>query len=180
MMAIGMTQTLLVYSTVDGQTRTICERLSAVLESAGDETDMASMEQLATIDLDAYDKIIVGASIRYGKHRADVRNFLIAERGRLSAMPHAFFSVSAVARKPNRNSPQTNPYLKRFVQDIGWRPNNLAVFAGRIDYPHYSWFERELIRLIMWMTGGPTARDASVEFTDWQAVETYGERLAAL
>jgi menaquinone-dependent protoporphyrinogen IX oxidase len=31
----------------------------------------------------------------------------------------------------------------------------------------------------MWLTGGPTQRDAVVEFTDWRRVEQFGNRLAA-
>ncbi len=39
-----------------------------------------------------------------------------------------------VARKPEKNTPETNPYLKKFLKQISWQPMELAVFAGRIDY----------------------------------------------
>jgi menaquinone-dependent protoporphyrinogen oxidase len=37
-----------------------------------------------------------------------------------------------------------------------------------------------MIRFIMWMTKGPTDPSTVVEFTDWDRVDAFGERLAAL
>ncbi|MBK5206232.1 MAG: menaquinone-dependent protoporphyrinogen IX dehydrogenase, partial [Polaromonas sp.] len=68
----------------------------------------------------------------------------------------------------------TNPYLLKFLKQISWKPKQLAVFAGKIDYPKYSFLDRLVIRFIMWMTKGPTKRDAVVEFTDWHQVEAFG------
>jgi len=31
-----------------------------------------------------------------------------------------------------------------------------------------------MIRFIMWMTDGPTQRDAVIDFTDWQKVDEFG------
>ena len=175
-----MAKILVLCSTVDGHTLAICKRLGEIATQNGHRVTLKKVEDVAFIDLDDFDTIVIGASIRYGKHRRNVRDFMVSQRQRLQAMPHAFFSVSAVARKSTRNTPDTNPYLKRFLSEIGWRPANLAVFAGKIDYPKYSLFERELIRLIMWMTKGPTDRHAVVDFTDWEAVDAYGATLSAL
>ncbi len=54
----------------------------------------------------------------------------------------------------------------------------LEVFAGRIDYPHLHWADRTMIRLIMWMTRGPTDPDGVFELTDWGRVEAFGRKLA--
>ena len=78
-------------------------------------------------------------------------------------------------RKPEKNQPKTNPYLKKFLKQISWQPKELAVFAGKIDYQRYSFRDRQIIRLIMWMTKGPTDPETVVEFTDWKQVETFGQ-----
>ena len=70
------------------------------------------------------------------------------------------------------------PYLKKFLRRIRWKPRKLAVFAGRIDYPSLGFFDRTMIRFIMWMTRGPTDPTAVVEFTDWSRVEAFGEEVA--
>ena len=46
-----------------------------------------------------------------------------------------------------------------------------AAVAGRLDYPHYRWLDRQIIRFIMKMTGGPTDPRSCVEFTAWKAVD---------
>ncbi|MFA7386871.1 MAG: flavodoxin domain-containing protein, partial [Thiohalobacteraceae bacterium] len=64
----------------------------------------------------------------------------------------------------------TNPYLRKFLRQIAWHPRELAVFAGRLDYPRYGFIDRSMIRLIMWMTKGPTDPETVVEFTNCQRV----------
>ena len=100
-------------------------------------------------------------------------DFIAANQTLLEEKPNAFFSVNVVARKPEKNQPDTNPYLKKFLREISWQPEQLAVFAGKIDYPRYNFFDRNIIRLIMWMTKGPTDPTATIEFTDWKQVEAF-------
>ena len=37
-----------------------------------------------------------------------------------------------VARKPEKNTPETNPYMKKFLKISNWKPNKLGVFAGKV------------------------------------------------
>jgi len=55
-----------------------------------------------------------------------------------------------------------------------------VAFAGRLDYPRYSWWDRQIIRFIMLLTGGPTDPSASVEYTSWPAVDAFADRIAEL
>jgi len=171
---------LILYSTVDGHTRRICERLQRVLEGRGDAVTLVSFGEESGVDLAAFDKVVIGASIRYGKHRPNVRQFMTANRRVLESRPSAFFSVNVVARKPGKDTPATNPYVRRFLKQIAWRPRELAVFAGKIDYPIYSFWDRQIIRFIMWITRGPTDPRAVVDFTDWNEGDAFGRRLCEM
>jgi menaquinone-dependent protoporphyrinogen oxidase len=95
----------------------------------------------------------------------------------LASKPAAFFSVNVTARKPDKNTPATNPYITQFLQQVSWQPTELAVFAGKIDYPRYGVFDRTMIRFIMWITGGPTDPRAVVDFTDWEQVNAFAKVL---
>jgi menaquinone-dependent protoporphyrinogen oxidase len=88
---------------------------------------------------------------------------------------NAFFSVNVVARKPKKNTPETNPYLQKFLRQITWKPKRLAVFAGKIEYQKYRFQDRLMIRLIMWITKGPTDPKTNIEFTDWNQVDGFGK-----
>jgi menaquinone-dependent protoporphyrinogen oxidase len=56
----------------------------------------------------------------------------------------------------------------------------LGVFAGRLDYPRYAFFDRQMIRLIMPITRGPTDPRATVEFTDWDKVAQFAGRIQTM
>ena len=171
-----MAKILILYSTTDGHTRSICERLQEIAAD-GNEVDLIAMADQPDIDIAPYDKVVIGASIRYGKHKKEVFDFIERNRAALEEKTNAFFSVNVVARKPEKNTPETNPYLQKFLKKIAWKPANLAVFAGMLDYPSYGPFDRTMIRFIMWMGKGPTDPTLTVEFTDWGKVEEFGQRI---
>ena len=175
-----MASVLIAYSTVDGHTRHICERIAAGVRQQGFEVELAPIDDGPAVDLAAFDKIVIGASIRYGKHRPQVVDLINDNKDVLEGRPSAFFSVNVVARKPEKNQPSTNPYLQKFLKQIEWQPQHLAVFAGKIDYPRYSFWDRQAIRFIMWMTKGPTDPQAVVEFTDWNKVDEFAQLVAKM
>ncbi len=175
-----MARILVIYSTTDGHTREICLRLQKVIENAGNEVTLVDVANAAASDLNTFDKIVIGASIRYGKHSPAIYAFIKENSRLLDAKPNAFFSVNVVARKPNKNTPETNPYLKKFLKQITWKPQLLAVFAGKIDYQKYSFWDRSMIRFIMWMTRGPTDPQSKIEFTDWNQVEGFGRAVSEM
>ena len=175
-----MARILIAYSTVDGQTRRICERMQRSLEGAGHAVTLACLGGGERPGVDGFDKIVIGASIRYGKHRPEVFEFIRQHQPALEARPSAFFTVNAVARKPGKDSPEGNPYVKAFCRLTPWRPPLVGVFAGRIDYRRYGFVDRQVIRFIMWLTKGPTDPQACVEFTDWGKVDAFSGRVAEL
>jgi menaquinone-dependent protoporphyrinogen oxidase len=175
-----MAHILIIYSTTDGQTRKICLRLQQVIERQKARATIVPIQDIGTIDLAAFDKIVIGASVRYGKHAPQIVAFIEKNRPLLESKPNAFFSVNVVARKPEKSNPADNPYLQKFLKRLSWSPKELAVFAGKIDYPSYSFLDRFMIRLIMWMTKGPTDPTAVVEFTDWEQVEDFGQLICEM
>jgi menaquinone-dependent protoporphyrinogen oxidase len=170
-----MAQVLLVYSTIDGHTREICERLGSVMGDAGHQVVLEKLTASSDIDVTACDALVIGASIRYGKHRPEVAGFIDRHLGVLEAKPSAFFSVNAVARKSEKRGPDTNIYVRKFLASIAWKPQLIGIFGGKIDYPRYGFFDKHMIRFIMWMTKGPTDPTGTFEFTDWDAVHAFGK-----
>jgi len=168
-----MSNTLIIYSTTDGQTVAICNTL--VKNHNTDQIKICSIEDAYEENLNKYDKIIIGASIRYGKHNPRVIELVNKNLERFNKIKTAFFSVNVVARKKNKNTPETNPYVKKFLNKTKWKPTKLNVFAGRVDYPSYRFLDKYIIRLIMWFTKGPTDVTKSYEFTNWDEVKKFGQ-----
>jgi menaquinone-dependent protoporphyrinogen oxidase len=180
MQVTPMPRTLIACSTVDGHTLTICERIKAALERAGHDCTLALLGPAALPEVEGFDAVVVGASIRYGKHRPEVAEFLRRNRARLEGGRCAFFSVNVVARKAGKDTPEGNQYVQELLREIGWRPALLGVFAGKIDYRRYGFMDRNVIRFIMLLTDGPTDPKACVDFTHWPGVDAFAGRVAAL
>ena len=168
-----MERSLLVYSTVDGQTQTICKKIGSL--AINTKVDIIPISEAS--NLEHYKIIVIGASIRYGKYRDEVYDFIEKNLLTLDSKNNAFFSVNAVARKKNKNTKDTNPYVIKFLKRIKWKPNNIGVFAGKIDYPNYKFVDKYAIKFIMWITGGPTDTSQTYEFTDWKTVEAFSKNL---
>ena len=171
-----MSSTLIIYSSTDGQTKLICDKIKKTIEN-NNQIEIISLKKINETNLLSYEQIIIGASIRYGKHHSDLYKFIKFNKKILEEKKNAFFSVNVVARKPEKNTPQTNPYIKKFLKISDWQPDRLAVFAGKVDYPRYNFFDKHIIRFIMFMTKGPTNTLNSYEFTEWTKVEDFAKEI---
>ena len=171
-----MKKTAIIYSSTDGHTVKICEKIIEIIKHES-IISLSSIEEADSLDLESYDFILVGASIRYGNHKANLFSFIKNNLESLNKKDTAFFNVNAVARKEDKNTPATNPYLIKFLKKVAWKPSLLEVFAGKISYPKYHFFDKHMIRFIMWMSKGPTDSSKVFEFTDWKKVESFGKKV---
>jgi len=131
------------------------------------------------INLDA-EVIVLIAAVRYGKHLPATDAFLTRYARISAAPPLALASVNLVARKPGRQSVETNPYLRKLIARHHLQPAVATAFAGRLCYPQYNWRDRQIIRLIMLLTGGVADGRSTVEYTDWRQVHDFAASVAAL
>ena len=138
-----------------------------------------SIDEVTQKTLIDHDRVLIGASIRYGKYRANVFKFIKENINILRDKSAAFFSVNVVARKKEKNLPETNPYIIKFLKQTQWVPSYIGVFAGKVEYPKYGFFDKYTIRFIMWLTKGPTDITQSYEFTDWKAVENFSSLISS-
>ena len=159
-----MKKTAVIYSSTDGHTVKICEKIIEIIKHES-IISLSSIEEVDSLDLESFDFILVGASIRYGNHKANLYSFIKNNLESLSKKDTAFFNVNAVARKDDKNTPATNPYLIKFLKKVAWKPSLLEVFA------------KYMIRFIMWMSKGPTDPSKVFEFTDWKKVESFGKKV---
>ena len=168
---------LIIYSTTDGHTKIICQQIANYLSNGG-SVKLLSLDDAIKFDLTEFNKIIIGASIRYGKHSNELYKFIKLNKKILEEKESTFFSVNVVARKFEKNTIETNPYIKKFLKISKWTPKKIGVFAGKVDYPNYNFFDKYIIKFIMFITGGPTDTTKSYEFTDWSKVDDFAKELS--
>ncbi|UMB59614.1 menaquinone-dependent protoporphyrinogen IX dehydrogenase [Lutibacter sp. A80] len=166
----------ILYATVDGHTTKICNEIVKLAEEKNVDIQLFTIDAF-TKNIADFDKFIIASSIRYGVHNKEIIAFIKKNKTVLDTIKTAFFSVNLVARKPEKNTPETNPYVVKFFKNIDWKPTITEVFAGMLDYKRYKPFDRIMIQFIMWMTKGPTNKNIKIEYTDWKKVEAFAMRV---
>ncbi len=111
----------IVYATVDGQTLKICTKIKEELLQLNNQVELYSIDDFKD-EITNFDKFIIGSSIRYGVHHKKIIEFINTNKSKLDTTKTAFFSVNLVARKPEKNTPTTNPYVVKFFKTINWKP----------------------------------------------------------
>ena len=94
-------KSVIIYSTVDGQTLKICNKLKEQFEEQNQDISLFSVDDFKE-EISNYDKVIIGASIRYGVHNKSVIEFINKNKTELDTKKTVFFSVNLVARKPEK------------------------------------------------------------------------------
>lgn len=168
---------LLLYSGHDGQTKLI---MSAIAKEISKQVsyDIFDLNTLQEIEFNNYQAVLIGAAIRYGHFNKKLTYFTNKYFQQLNMIPSAFFSVTLTARKPEKRTPETNLYTRKFLNSTPWQPKLCEVFAGALHYPRYNWFDKGMIRLIMKITGGETDTTKDIEYTDWQQVRRFAHHFS--
>ena len=162
---------LILYSTVDGHTKDICNYIYKKLKGRK-KVSIISVEDSANYNLSDFEEIVIGASVRYGYHRKNVYKFIQQNIEKLDKVKTAFFSLNLTARKPEKSTPETNPYVIKFLKKVKWEPTVKEVFAGRLDYPSLDTLNKLAILFIMFITNGPKDTTKTYELTDWEKVDS--------
>ncbi len=170
--------TVVAYATRDGQAQRIAERIT---ERLGRDTSVRCVNcaVLTPPEIAAAALVVVVAAVRYGKHLPEANRLLSDYAGLKKAPPLALASVNLTARKSGKTTAQGNAYLRKLIAGHRLKPVIATAFAGRLDYARYRWSDRHLIRLIMWLTGGPTDLETCIEYTDWHAVDDFAAETGA-
>ena len=178
-MAAEKAKLLILYSSIDGHTKHISEFIKGKLDQQK-EISISSMEEYEQFNLDEFDEIVIGASVRYGYHRKNVYEFIETHKQLLERKKSGFFSINLTARKPEKNAPETNPYIIKFLKKVNWNPSIKEVFAGRLDYPSLDCANKLAILFIMVITNGPKDISQVYELTDWERVDRFVKSISKL
>lgn len=177
-----MTSILVLYRSRGGHTARIARRLCDAIVEAGGSAEMMDMIEAIHegVDLERPDILAIGAPVYYGGYDDEVFEFVRTHREKLESKPHSFFNVSVTARTPEKATVEGNRYMQKFLELSPWQPRDLKVLAGKVDYPSWGPLDTIAIQMIMKFTGGPTDRNAVIDYTDWDDVAAYGRHLLTL
>ena len=176
-----MVSILVCYGTGEGQTATVADRIVDVLIERGhDATAIRADDLPPAFGLEAFDAVLVGASVHMGSHQPSVRAFVVEHREQLAARPTGFFqlSMSSAVADESRQA-EAAGYVETFLEDTNWHPDWIGRFGGALRYSKYGFLKRLVIKRIAKTATGDTDTSRDYEYTDWDEVETFAADFAA-
>jgi menaquinone-dependent protoporphyrinogen oxidase len=155
------TRILVAYATKHGSTREVAEAVADTLRERGLDVDL---EPANTIDsVDAYDGVVLGGSLYFGRWRGDAVRFLRRHRHVLEQRPTAVFALGPLTLK-ERDVRQAERQLAKALRKVPEvEPLSSAIFGGVV--------EPEKLRF-------PFSRMPASDARDWDAVRAWATGLA--
>ncbi|CAM3894540.1 menaquinone-dependent protoporphyrinogen IX dehydrogenase [Vibrio aquimaris] len=175
-----MSKALFLHSSREGQTKKILSYIEDSLSNL--EVEISDLHTVEQVDFSKYDKVLIGASIRYGHLNKKLYQFIEHHKDQLDAAKVGFFCVNLTARKESqgKDTPEGSAYIQKFLSKSPWQPTLIGVFAGALYYPRYKFFDKMMIKLIMSLTGGETDTSKEVEYTNWEKVSLFAQNFNEL
>jgi|GEM_PF-5646694 len=122
---------------------------------------------------------ILGGSIHMSRHSKSLIAYARAHAAALAALPAGLFQVSLTsATRDEAHDRHAQDFVEGAIEQTGWDPDIVGVFAGAILYTQYGWFKRHLMKAITAREGGPTDTSRDYDFTDWPAVDQFADDAA--
>lgn len=169
----GLATVLVSFATTEGQTRKIAER---ICENARERHHQVSLYDTASLigvpEIDAFDAVIVAASVHERYHQASAIDFAMAHREQLLRKPSVFLSVSLSAATAGGQT-EAQHYVDQFIATTGWSPAKTLLLGGALRWPDCDYFQRQVLKHVLLESGISPDEGINYEFTDWTLLQSF-------
>lgn len=165
---------LVLYSTIEGQTRKIAEAVASHLEAQNHMVVLTDANQIGFVDPGTSAAAILCAPVHIGRYPAAFVHFVRDWCEVLNEMPVAFVSVSlAIASTDEEEKTEARNYPVQLSDETGWKPRSVLHRAGALKYTQYDFFKRWMLKRIAAAEGGPVDTKHDYEITNWAEVKCF-------
>ncbi|PWE33375.1 protoporphyrinogen oxidase [Maritimibacter sp. 55A14] len=162
---------LIIYQSVEGQTRKIARFARDIVQKAGGEVVLFdAADKTAQLSLEGVDKVILAAPVHERRHPREFELLLSASKDDLMARPSLLLSVSLSAAFPEGHE-EAKEYLTEMEMRTGFKPGAEALIAGAVRTERYDYFATQVIRHVVLRGRDYDPDQGAHEFTDWNALE---------
>jgi menaquinone-dependent protoporphyrinogen oxidase len=180
-----MKRVLVLFASREGQTEKIAIQISSILKAADaavDLVDAAHSVTTAQLDLGSYDLLVFGASMHAGGLERELVRFINSHAEQIDPQTRSFFLVllSAATKDPELRAESLADARKKAWQKLAIEFEDTEMIAGALTYSKYPRPLKWLMRSIAAKAGEDTDTSRDYEYTDWEQVAQYAERLLHL
>lgn len=170
---------LIAFQSSEGQTAKIADCIAQLLRESG------TYVALRTVDMApspaGYDAVVLGDSIHMSRHSQALTDYVRKYAEALATLPSALFQVSiASIQSDPQHTARAQEMVDALLQETGFEPDIVGLFAGALAYTKYGWVTRRMVRAIATKEGLETDMTRDREYTDWHAVARYAHEVQAL
>ncbi|MEL6921260.1 MAG: flavodoxin domain-containing protein [Pseudomonadota bacterium] len=163
---------LIIYSTIEGQTRKIAKQVSQHLRTGGHVVDLVdAAAPPASLSIDNMHAVICAGPLHAGHFPPPLRRYVKDHQRELMARPGLFLSVSLTAlEEEDAERAVLDELVGTFSDETDWWPISVHHAAGALKYSEYDYFRKWMLKRIVKSKGIETTTDNDYEFTDWESV----------
>ena len=159
---------LIVYGTIEGQTKKIATFCASRISEHGHETDIRdSCDRMTNLEINSFDAIILAGSVHQKRHPEALVNFAIAHQNQIMKVPNLFISVSLSIAFKNGEA-EAQEYVHNFSEFTNFKPDSIALVAGALKFDQYDYYMKQIIEHVVLEDREAIKGDR--EFTDWEAL----------
>ena len=180
-----MKSVLIAYATREGQTEKIARQLAQHFRDAGAATTIinaADAEATASADLDGFDLVVFGASMHAGGLEKELIRYMAVNKEQIERMKRSFFLVllSAATKDQDLRARSLEEARRNMEARLPIPFPDTEMIAGALMYSRYSPPVKWIMKRIARKSGGDTDTSKDYEYTDWEQVERYAQRLLSI
>lgn len=165
---------LVLYSTVEGQSRKIAEAVASHIEARDHFVELTDANQVGSADPGRSDGAILCAPVHVGRYPTAFVHYIHNWRAILNSIPTAFISVSlAIASTDDAEKAEARNYSVTLSEETGWNPQCVLHCAGALKYSEYDFFKRWMLKRIAASESGPIDAKHDYELTNWTEVKRF-------
>lgn len=151
---------LVAYASKYGSVAEVARFVAERIQQHGIECDVVDAKDAVVGEHDA---VVLGAGLYMGKMHKQGRRFLKRNWGALSHVPYAVFAMGPLSSEAEELE-KVRPHLERGLRGAP-EPVEAVIFGGVIDHERLPF---------------PFDRMPEGDHRDWEAIEAFAERVAAL
>lgn len=161
---------LVVYASIEGQTRKIAEFAARTIRAEGHEVTLFdATDTVASVSLAGVDRIVLAAPVHERRHPDTFEVFLAARRADLQARPSLFLSVSLNAAFED-GLEEAGDYVSELKLRTGFTPDEELLVAGAVRSESYDYYASQVIQHSVLRGRGDATPSEDREFTDWDGL----------
>lgn len=162
---------MIIYATVEGQTRKVADFVREKLEAIGNDVQTVdASDPMVELSFDGIDRAVLAAPVHERRHPKAFEVLVATNLDVLNQLPTLFLSVSLSAAF-DEGLEEAKDYAVEMEMRTGFNPNFRVLVAGAIRSTKYDYYASQVLRHIVLRGREVDTSKSEHEFTDWDALD---------